>query len=124
MFKVLILIALIACVALAAKKEDKLIRFDLKKIPDREFVAGILARAAKGIKPSYKLKGSGSIVINDYENSQYYGEISLGIPSLTHSPTHLTHSPYSLTHSPTHLTHSLTHLLTQLLTHSPTYLLL
>jgi hypothetical protein len=79
MFKVLILIALIACVALAAKKEDKLIRFDLKKIPDREFVAGILARAAKGIKPSYKLKGSGSIVINDYENSQYYGEISLGM---------------------------------------------
>ena len=87
MFKVLILIALIACVALAAKKEDKLIRFDLKKIPDREFVAGILARAAKGIKPSYKLKGSGSIVINDYENSQYYGEISLGILSLTHSLT-------------------------------------
>ena len=120
MFKVLILIALIACVALAAKKEDKLIRFDLKKIPDREFVAGILARAAKGIKPSYKLKGSGSIVINDYENSQYYGEISLGIPSLTRPLTLLTH----LTHSPTHLTHSLTHLLTHLLTRSPTYLLL
>ncbi len=56
---------------------------------------GILARAAKGIKPSFKVKGSGSIVINDYENSQYYGEIQLGKSSLV-----LKH--YSLTHSLTH----------------------
>lgn len=28
----------------------------------------------------YKLKDDGSIVINDYENSQYYGQIALGTP--------------------------------------------
>jgi len=55
------------------------ISFPLQKKPDREFVAGILARAAKGHKLTYK-KDSGSIVINDYENSQYYGSISLGTP--------------------------------------------
>jgi len=31
-------------------------------------------------RPSYKLKQDGSIVINDYENAQYYGQISLGLP--------------------------------------------
>jgi hypothetical protein len=55
-------------------------RFPLQKRDNREFVAGILARAAKGIKPSFQVKGDGSIVINDYENSQYYGEIQLGTP--------------------------------------------
>lgn len=30
---------------------------------------------------SYQQTGSGSVVINDYENSQYYGEISLGNPA-------------------------------------------
>ena len=29
-------------------------------------------------RPSFRLKDDGSIVINDYENSQYYGEIALG----------------------------------------------
>lgn len=32
------------------------------------------------VRPSYRLKTDGSIVINDYENSQYYGEINLGTP--------------------------------------------
>jgi len=54
--------------------------FPLKKIGDREFVAGILAKAAKGQKLSYRTTEGGSIVINDYENSQYYGEIALGTP--------------------------------------------
>ena len=55
--------------------------FKLKKRPDHEFVRDVLARAAKGYKPSVKFnEEDGSIVINDYENSQYYGEISLGTP--------------------------------------------
>jgi hypothetical protein len=37
-------------------------------------------RAAKGHKMSASVGDDGSIVINDYENSQYYGEISLGTP--------------------------------------------
>ena len=59
-------------------------KFPLKKKDDHEFVRDILARAAKGEKLSAKVKSDGSIVINDYENSQYYGEISLGTPPQVH----------------------------------------
>jgi len=56
------------------------VRYPLQRKSNREFVAGILARAAKGIPPAYKVSKDGNIVINDYENSQYYGEVSLGTP--------------------------------------------
>lgn len=56
-----------------------IITFPLEKRPNREFVAGILARAAKGKTLTYT-KDTASIVINDYENSQYYGVINLGTP--------------------------------------------
>jgi len=52
-----------------------LVRFDLKKRDNSEFVRQIKAAG----KPSYK-STEGSVVINDYQNSQYYGEISLGNP--------------------------------------------
>eukprot|EP00168_Porphyra_purpurea_P001837 TRINITY_DN12179_c0_g1_i1.p1 TRINITY_DN12179_c0_g1~~TRINITY_DN12179_c0_g1_i1.p1 ORF type:complete len:382 (-),score=52.03 TRINITY_DN12179_c0_g1_i1:337-1482(-) len=68
-------LALIALVSVSA-----VYKFPLKKVNNREFVAGILARAAKGMKPSFRMTDDGSIVINDYENSQYYGEIALGTP--------------------------------------------
>lgn len=55
--------------------------FPLRKIDNREFVAGILQRASKGHGMSFKTTSTGSIVINDYENSQYYGEIGLGTPN-------------------------------------------
>jgi len=55
-------------------------RFPLQKISDAEFVGQIKARAARGQKTSYKVAKDGSIVINDYENSQYYGAINLGTP--------------------------------------------
>lgn len=70
-----IFVAILVLVQVAA-----LHRFPLQKKNDREFVAQILSRAAKGLKPSYKIGGDGSIVINDYENSQYYGAITLGTP--------------------------------------------
>lgn len=56
--------------------------FPLKKRSDREFVAGFLARAQKGLKSTVRVS-EGSIVINDYENSQYYGEVALGTPEQT-----------------------------------------
>jgi hypothetical protein len=56
--------------------------FPLKKRGDREFVAGFLARAQKGLKSTVRVS-EGSIVINDYENSQYYGEVALGTPEQT-----------------------------------------
>ena len=55
-----------------------LVRFPLKKRDNSEFVQSIMNSERKGT--TYKLKDDGSIVINDYENSQYYGEISLGTP--------------------------------------------
>jgi hypothetical protein len=63
-----------------AAASEAYVTYPLNKLPDHEFVAGIKARAAAGKKMSYKTSKSGSIVINDYENSQYYGEIALGSP--------------------------------------------
>jgi len=68
-------LALIALVSVAA-----VYKFPLNKVADKDFVAGIKARAAKGLKPSFRVTQDGSIVINDYENSQYYGQIALGSP--------------------------------------------
>jgi hypothetical protein len=72
-FQVVFLIAIILATT------EALQRFPLKRKSNRDFVANYLARAVKGIKPSFKSTGS-SVVINDYENSQYYGEIALGTP--------------------------------------------
>eukprot|EP01032_Pedospumella_encystans_P022733 gene22733-25751_t len=68
--------ALIAIVMVSA-----IVKFPMEKIDNRQFVAAIRARAAKGIKNEFKVKQDGSIVINDYENSQYYGQIALGTPN-------------------------------------------
>ena len=58
-----------------------LVRFDLFKKSNEDFVKQIKDRAARGIPNSAKLSSTGSIVINDYDNSQYYGEIDLGTPN-------------------------------------------
>lgn len=55
-----------------------LARFPLKKRDNAEFIKGILNSPRKGV--TYNMKDDGSIIINDYENSQYYGEINLGTP--------------------------------------------
>lgn len=55
-------------------------RFPLKKRDNHEFVQSLITSAKNGRKSSAKVMGSGSVVINDYENSQYYGSISLGTP--------------------------------------------
>mmetsp|Transcript_5073 Transcript_5073/g.7751 ORF Transcript_5073/g.7751 Transcript_5073/m.7751 type:complete len:373 (+) Transcript_5073:57-1175(+) len=52
-----------------------LVRVPMKKRDNHEFVQSVISK-----KPSFKLSDDGSIVINDYENSQYYGEINLGTP--------------------------------------------
>lgn len=55
------------------------VKFTLQKKDNHEFVSGILARAKNGRSLSMSTS-EGNIVINDYENSQYYGQISLGTP--------------------------------------------
>ena len=81
MFKLLIL--LVVLVSVLCKD---LIRFPLDKKDNREFVAGILARGMKGIRSTVKLGKEGSVVINDYENSQYYGQ---GNSSYNHQTHHI-----------------------------------
>lgn len=66
--------------SLVASVEAKT-KFALKKRDNKEFVSRIKARAQSGLRISYQQTASGSVVINDYENSQYYGEISLGNPA-------------------------------------------
>ena len=73
-YQLCVLLAFLAIVSNASA----LIRFPMEKRGNREFVAGVLARAMKGMGMSYKLGADGNIVINDYENSQYFGSITLG----------------------------------------------
>ena len=64
----------------------ELLRVKLDKIDNDEFLSGILARAdkarlAKEPVLNYKYAAKqGSIVVNDFMNSQYYGKITLGNP--------------------------------------------
>ncbi|CAM9119181.1 unnamed protein product, partial [Ectocarpus fasciculatus] len=54
------------------------VRFPLKKRSNHEFVQSVIAR--KDTPSTAKVSGTGAVVINDYANSQYYGEIQLGTP--------------------------------------------
>jgi len=71
-------VALLVCLASVV---SAILKFPIQKIDNKEFVANFLRRVALGKEPKAVVKASdGSIVINDYENSQYYGEITLGTP--------------------------------------------
>lgn len=64
---------------LAGVASAEIIRFPMKKVDNADFVKGVLARGAKG-RASKVSASPGSIVVNDYENSQYYGEVEIGSP--------------------------------------------
>lgn len=66
-----------ATIASTLAVSSALVRFPLKKRDNHEFVQSILRR---GTKSSVTVSDTGAIVINDYANSQYYGEIQLGTP--------------------------------------------
>jgi hypothetical protein len=58
-----------------------IVRIPMEKHEDSTFVQGIVSRAQghnNGLK--YSLKAEGPVVIEDYQNSQYYGQITLGTP--------------------------------------------
>lgn len=55
-----------------------LARFPLKKRDNHDFVQAAIAR--RNTPSSAKVSSTGAVVINDYANSQYYGEIQLGTP--------------------------------------------
>eukprot|EP00605_Chrysophyceae_sp_TOSAG23-4_P000882 GSChrysophyteH1.ASY1.ANO1.973.1 assembled CDS len=75
--QVIVLIAILS-VALAG-----VVRVPMRKHDDSSFVQNVVARARAnkyqtGLK--YTLKSEGPVVIEDYQNSQYYGEIEIGTP--------------------------------------------
>jgi hypothetical protein len=75
MFLQLIVLSAIVCVALSS------VRIPMRKRDDSDFVRDFVARA-KATKSVSGLKYSaqGPVVIEDYQNSQYYGEIEIGTP--------------------------------------------
>jgi hypothetical protein len=60
---------------------SKTVKMTIHKRDDKEFVQNIVRAAKNGIKTSHSVSDDGSVVIKDYQNSQYYGEITLGTPS-------------------------------------------
>ena len=56
---------------------SKTVKMRIHKRDDKEFVQNIVRAAKNGIKTSHSVSDDGSVVIKDYQNSQYYGEITL-----------------------------------------------
>ncbi len=74
--RVLVLVAILA-VALG-----NIVRIPMHKVGDSEFVQGVVKRAEQRRFGSKHLSNiaDGPVVIEDYQNSQYYGQITLGTP--------------------------------------------
>jgi len=72
------LLIVLSVVAVMAQAE--VVRLQMNKKPDSEFVRNIVSQAKEGLSTTHRLGDDGSVVIKDYQNSQYYGEIQLGTP--------------------------------------------
>jgi hypothetical protein len=66
---------------LSASCADEIVRVPVHKRKDSDFVRNIVNAANLNKKPRVQVKDTGAIVINDYENSQFYGSITLGSPA-------------------------------------------
>ncbi len=76
MIKIIVVLALFFALV-----SSEVVRVALKKKDNKEFVQNLVKRAEAGKKSSVRVsEGTGSIVINDYANSQFYGPIELGTP--------------------------------------------
>ena len=62
---------------LAVAVTANVVKMTIHKREDKEFVQNIVRAAKEGIKTSHSVSDDGSVVIKDYQNSQYYGEITL-----------------------------------------------
>jgi hypothetical protein len=66
------------CLASMVAASSALLRVPMKKRSDEEFLAN---RREVFAARANQLTDTGDVVINNYENAQYYGEISLGSPA-------------------------------------------
>ncbi len=69
--KLFILLLVVAAVT------ANVVKMTMHKREDKEFVQNLVRAAKEGIKTSHSVSDDGSVVIKDYQNSQYYGEITL-----------------------------------------------
>jgi len=75
------LLILVAVVAVLYSVSADIVRMKMQKTDDKTFVKNLLSHVSKSKGSSYTVKeDTGSIVINDYQNAQYYGAINLGTP--------------------------------------------
>jgi hypothetical protein len=71
---------LIVLLAILSVSLAGVVRIPMRKHDDSTFVQGIVSRAKGMSGLKYSLKAEGPVVIEDYQNSQYYGEIEIGTP--------------------------------------------
>ena len=59
---------------------NELLRFPLTKKSDAEFLKAVLSDSTKSSSSLSLRSQDADVVINDYNNAQYYGTVSLGTP--------------------------------------------
>ena len=62
-------------------RSETLIRFPLSRQNNEEFVNNMMTVNAGGSSPRRYYTENGDIIINDYQNAQYFGIIQIGTPS-------------------------------------------
>jgi hypothetical protein len=77
------LVVFFALLVLTLTSASKTIRVPLRKIPNEDFVRNKVFGPRHTSSNSTLTDGEGSVIINNYENSQFYGEINLGTPEQT-----------------------------------------
>lgn len=71
---------LFVLLAIVATAMGGVVRIPMHKHANSDFVQGIVKRASSGLMTGAKYGATGPVVIEDYQNSQYYGEITIGTP--------------------------------------------
>jgi len=66
--------------SLVAAASANTITIPLKKVPNHDFVQGVLF-GQRSSEVQFGLQDAGNVVVNNYQNAQYYGEISVGSPA-------------------------------------------